>query len=1139
MLLRAMTAFAMVIGVMSAGCSSPKQQGEPPRRIWGLPIEEATGPSAGNELAAKGDADAGYPRFADTYGGVVVFSAEEDLWEVAATGGIARRLTTHPGVELFAKFSPDGKWLAFSGDYDGNQDVFVMPSAGGVPQRLTWHPSQDQVLGWTPDGKSILFRSRRDHPHVDWTLYTVPLEGGDAVHLPIDRGARLAYEPGGKRVAINVLEADFRYWKRYAGGSTPQILVGDLDGGMFRKLTTFLGTNSFPMWHEGRIYFLSDRTGTLNLWSVTPEGTALKQHTRFDDYDVRFPSLNQGKIVFQHRAELYLLDLKTDEQKPIPIHIVSDCQAARTRFTDPSQYLSRFELSPDGRTLGLEIRGDLHLVPTAKEGRRIQITHGSASRERGIEFSDDGSEIAANSDAPGETEVTVYDAQGAKPPRQVTTDGTRFKYPPAWAPGGKLLAYGDSDNKLYIVPAKGGESKEVDHSPYGRISGYSFSPDGRWIAYTKVGENDFRSVFLYDIQKEKVVPITDFTANDWSPAWSTDGKYLAFLSERALDPVLDNLDQETIIDRATKPYLVLLSAKTRSPFLPAKIGEREEPKKDKDKDKDESDDQKKAKARVTIDVEGIADRIVEVPVAAGHYNALWAGSGALLYLSEPALGMAEWEKLLWAGDKPSSTLMRFDFKEKKADTFLEDVTSYAVSRDGKKVAVRRKKGSLYAFKLAAKGPKDDELKEAEIQLAPIRESVEPRAEWQQIFDESWRMMRDLYFAPDMGKVDWPAMHKKYAVLLPRIATRDELEDLIGEMVGELSLGHTYVWGGDKQRGKRVPVGLLGADLEPDSHANHYRFKRIFEGVSWDSDRSSPLTLGYAQVKEGEYLIKIDGRELHPGDEVYSRLQKAAGEVVQLTVSEDPTGAGARELEITTLKDEYPVRYDSWVRHNRQYVARKTDGKVGYLHIPDMMSAGMVEFDRWYYPQVRKQGLIIDARWNHGGFVSQMMIKRLSRHVLSWRKSRSGFVGPYPDNAVHGKIVVLTNERAGSDGDIFPRAIQVAKIGPVIGTRTWGGVVGINMQLPLVDEGTSTRPGFAAWWEQERKWGVEGEGVQPDIVVDNDPAETFRGADAQLDKGISVVLELLAKDPPQPPAFGDYPDKRKETWVKRYGQTDKP
>jgi tricorn protease len=407
-----------------------------------------------------------------------------------------------------------------------------------------------------------------------------------------------------------------------------------------------------------------------------------------------------------------------------------------------------------------------------------------------------------------------------------------------------------------------------------------------------------------------------------------------------------------------------------------------------------------------------------------------------------------------------------------------------------------------------------------------------------MFHETWRMMRDFYFAADMCKVDWPAMGKKYAALLPRVASRDELEDLLGEMVAELSLGHTYVWGGDQRPVERVPVGLLGADFEPHE-SGRYRIARIYSGAGWDPKRASPLTLAHAQVREGEFLQKIDGRPLRAGDNVYSRLQKAAGELVQLTVSSDAAGLKARAVEVTTLRSETPVRYYDWVKRNREEVARRTAGRVGYLHLPDMMTAGMVEFDRWFYPQVFKQGLVVDARWNRGGFVSQMIVKRLVRRVLSWAKARTGYVAPYPENTLNGRLVVLTNERAGSDGDIFPRAIQVAQVGPVIGTRTWGGVVGINLQLPLVDKGVSTRPGYFAWWEPERRWGVEGEGVHPDIVVENDPGAEFRGIDAQLARGIETALALLAKSPPQPPAFGEHPDKRKETWVKRYGKTNVP
>jgi tricorn protease len=1116
----------------------------PAIEVPAVPLTEAARPAAGAGLATADEALGGYPRFPDHHSGVVVFSAEGDLWQVAVSGGLARRLTTHEGQERFARFSPDGKLLAFAGDYDGNEDVFVMPAAGGVPRRITYHPSQDQPLGWTPDGKAILFRSKRDHPHGDWTLWTIASTGGDPVRLPLWRAARLAYEPGGQRVAINRMDRDFRHWKRYAGGTAAQIFVGDLQGGPFRKLTTFKGTNAMPMWHGGRIYFLSDRTGTANIWSMTPEGTHLKQHTHFDDYDVRFPALGDGKIVFHQRAELYLLDPAGGDPRKIPLRVLSDAPRSRVRFTDPAKYLTRFALAPDGKYLALQIRGNLHLVPAGKEGRRIRITSGSAARVRGLSFSDDGKRLAAVSDATGENELYLYDVRGAKPPRRLTRDGARFKRPPRWAPGGKLVAFADSDNRLFVVPTAGAQPqtpREVDRSTIGAISTYSWSPDGRFLAYSKLDDNHFRSIFVYDSVQKKVLRVTEPYFYDDEPRWSPDGKYLAFLSDRTYNPFLDRLDSEAIIDRSTKPYLVLLDAKTRSPFLPREPGEDRGQGKDKGAGGGEGKGKGKGKpkpVKVKLDVDGLSNRVVEVPVPAGNYSGLVMGKEAIFYLSFPTIGLAEMQEAWFSGKDFAAKLVRFDIDKKKAKPFLDEVVGFEISRDGKTIAVRRPKGKLFAFELGPKAPEAKELKDKLLALGVLREAIEPRQEWAQIFKETWRMMRDFYWTADMGKVDWKAMGEKYAKLLPRITTRLELEDLLGEMVAELSLGHTYIWGGDQRRAKPIPVGLLGADLAPHA-SGRYVFSRIYAGANWDPKRRSPLSLSHAMVREGEFLLAVDGRPLAVGDNVYSRLQKAAGQLVQLKVAASANGRGAREVSITTLRSERPLHYYDWVKHNRELVDKKTNGTVGYLHLPDMMTAGMVEFDRWYYPQVNKQGLIVDARWNRGGFVSEILVKRLGRKILAWWRSRPGRVATYPENTPLGPIVVLTNERAGSDGDIFPRVIQVAKLGPVIGTRTWGGVVGISLQNPLVDKGTSTRP-RGAFWDLKRHWGVEGEGVYPDIVVDNDPAAVHRGVDAQLERGISEVLARIKKHPPRRPQFDKAPvDKRKKTWVDRYGQTDKP
>ncbi len=1139
--------------VLAAGCQSrevapanqPAAQKQPALTAQASPQPEADPAQAAAILTGEAGKNGrlGYPRFPDIHGQQVVFSAENDLWLTTVAGGLARRLTVHEGNEFFAKFSPDGKWLAFSGDYDGNQDIFVMPAVGGVPQRLTFHPARDQAIGWTPDGASILFRSQRHHPHGNWTLHTIPRLGGDPVRLPLSRAARLSWEPKGKRVAINRLSRDFRRWKRYAGGMAVQIFIGDLEGGPFHKVTTFKGTNAYPMWHGERIYFLSDRTGTQNIWSMTADAKDLRQHTQSTNFDVRFPSIGQDRIVYQAGASLRLLDVRSGQDREIPVRIVSDALRTRTRFTDPKKHLRSFALSPDGAFLALQIRGNLHLVPAQKEGRRIQVSRSSDSHERGISFSPDGSQIATVSSQAGEDEIFLYDTLGAKKPQRVTTDGKRFKHPPLWSPTKERIAFADSDNRLYLVSAGGGKTREVDHSPFGPIEQIAWSPDGKWLAYVKAETNYLGSIFLFQVETGAKARVTNEFFHDSNPTWSPDGKYLYFLSRRSLNPYLDELDFETIVDKTTKPYLVLLSAKTPSPFLPTKAGQDDE-RMMKVLKRIREEEKRKREFRqppqVEIDLSGMGDRIVEVPVDAGNYHNLWAGREFILFLKSPMIGMADWGELFSENTKLTSSLMRFEMgeKEKGAKTYLADVRSFCVSRNGKRIATMNRKKEFFVFQLGDQPPAQEKLAKKKIPIAAIREQVEPLAEWRQIFFEVWRMMRDFYWEPHMANVDWLAMQEKYLPLLSRVATRAELEDLLGEMVAELSLGHTYIWGGDQKRARPISVGLLGADLAPDA-SGLYRFTRVYQGANWDKKRVSPLTLPHVGVVAGDFLLKIDGRPIKAGDNVYSRLQKAAGEFVLLTVHSRPSLNGARDVEIKTLANEKAVRYFSWVAKNRVYVSEKTGDQVGYLHLPDMMTRGMVEFDRWYYPQIRKQGLIIDARWNGGGFVSGILIKKIMRDVLFWVRSREGFVGTYPSNSLRGRVVVLTNESAGSDGDIFPRAIQIAKIGPVIGTRTWGGVVGIDGSNPLVDGGTSTRPHYFALYERERKWGVEGEGVVPDIIVDNDTGAVDRGQDAQLDRGIAEVLERLRQAPAQRPDFVAPPDKSKEAWVKKYGQTDKP
>src|SRR5262245_9886096 len=1098
--------------------------------------------AAAQGAPSSSDAHPAYVRWPDLHGNRVVFCAEGDLWSVADTGGIARRLTNHPGNEFFPHWSPDGKWIAFTGEYDGNSDVYLIPSDGGEPKRLTWHPATETVLGWTPDGTKVLYRTTGETPYRSSMIYTVSRDGGDAVALPLGYAERIAIDPESGRYAFTRKTWDNATWKRYRGGTAPDIWVGDPKKADYKKVTDFDGSNAYPMWHRGRIYFLSDPGGTMNIWSIKPDGSDRKRETDFKDWDARQASIApDGRIVFTLQAELSIFDPRSGKVQRLDADVPSDRVLTRSRYPDAGQYVTSVDLSPDGSRLAVTARGEIFSVP-AKPGVTIPITRGSGARESWAHFSGDGKRIVYVTDAAGEEEIRGIDAWGRSEPKTIEpARSSGWHFAPAPSPDGKWIAYGDQTQSLYVMPAEGGERKVVDKSAKAEINDYTWSADGRWLAYTKQMDNDYTAVAVYDTKTGESTTLSHGTTNDNSPAWDPGGRWLYFGSERTTTPLLGNRDFDVVEAKNSKLYLAVLKKDGKDPManlagMPPDAEDKDKDKaqdkekvadkeKDKDTGKDKKDDDakkddKKAKP-VEIDVNGLFARVVELPgVPVGNYGGLAATDKNLFYLSFPVRGMVEED----GGDSPAGTLMMYDIDKKESKTFTDGVSRYQLAREGK-IAVSKKKGEIYVVDA---GSPPGELGKAKVDLSDCVISLDPRDEWRQIFQEAYRFERDFYWDSGMGGLDWKAMRDKYAALLPRIATRSDLRDLIGELIGELGTSHTYVSGGDPgTQTKPVGTGLLGADFTREGDA--YKITRIYRADPADNIRSALEEPG-VNLKEGDYILAVDHRPFEKGKSFYAALEGRAGKEVVLTVGDSASKEGSRDVVVKAMTSDKKLRYADWVRKNREYVAAKTGGKIGYVHMPDMGRDGLVAFQTWFYPQLEKEGMVVDVRWNGGGFVSQLIVERLRRELISFDRSRGGGVYTYPQRVLNGPFVVVTNEHAGSDGDIFPAAVQLEKLAPVIGMRSWGGVVGIRGDKPTVDGGMLTQPEFA-WWDPKQGWGLENRGVIPDIEVQNLPQDLAKGIDTQLDRAIAEVMMLREKEPPIRPKFDAARDRSRKAFEK--------
>jgi tricorn protease len=1075
----------------------------------------------------------GFYRFPSIGGGTIVFASEGDLWRVPEGGGTAMRLTAYEGDERFPRISPDGRLIAFTAQYEGNDDVYVMPAGGGEPERLTFHPASDQTLAWTADGK-ILFRSRRDHPHNDFRCYTIDPAGGPPRMIPLEPAAWLAFEPSGSRIALQKIGLEYHTWKRYQGGEAEQIYVGKLDPLAFTEVTHWDGKDAFPMWAgDGRIYFLTDRWGRPNLASMLPDGGDVKRLTTFEDYDVRWPSMGDGRIVYQHGGDVWSYELSGGRNEIVPIVLPSDRLQVRERFVDPMASLGSWGLAKDGERIALETRGDLFVTRTHEKGLIRRLTQSSAARTKFPAFSPDGQWIATWTEVDGEEQLLLHSADNGAPPKQLGKVEPGWHYGPTWSPDGKRIAWADQTYHVRVSDAATGAVTDVDRSEF-EITQQAWSHDSRYLAYTVSLPNGFNQVKVWDSKDGKTHEVTDGFFNSFSPSWDPKGKYLFVLSDRYVNPRLDRFEARFIIDQATLPCVIGLQADGTLPF--AARGDVDPPKDEDDEKKDSDDakskkkgkprkddlrakDSKKKKAEdekvepVRIDFDGIVSRIVEVPVAPANYAGLWAVEGKLHFLRSENEGMMPPDSDDDEDDVSGADLLTYDIEDRKLSTLASGVQSYDVSMDGKVLVYRTKDGFVRVEAGATEAPEGDDADDAKVKLDGWSLSIDPRAEWKQMLREAWRLQRDFFYDPKMHGVDWNATWDQYAALADRMATRDDLDDMLGELLGELDVGHAYKWGGDTRRGKVVGTGLLAADLSPDAKTGAWRIDRIYRGDYPDPDWSSPLARADLRVKEGQWLVAIDGRALVPGEDYLRRLANRADQEVELSINDAPKLEGARRIVVKTVGNDTRIRYATWIRDMRQRVSEKTGGQVGYIHLYDMGGLGLRQFARDFPPQWDKRGLIIDDRWNHGGFVAPMILAHLDRKLLSVGSTRyAQSLYATPDRASRRYLVALINRQGGSDCETLAQGFKDFGLGPVIGTRTWGGWVGIRGDKPLRDGGMTTQPEFGGWDARGQAWMIEGHGVDPDIVIDLNPDGLLHGNDVQLDRAIEELMTSIARDP---------------------------
>jgi tricorn protease len=1059
----------------------------------------------------------------------IVFNYAGDLWTVSRDGGDARRLTSGVGVETLPHFSPDGSLVAFTGEYEGNRDVYVVPSTGGVPRRLTFHPADEYVAGWTPDGKKIVFNSwGSSFIHFEDQLYTVPVEGGMPTQVPLPIVEAATFSPDGTHVAYVPHPIWEAAWKRYHGGQTTPIWIADLKDSSIVKIPRDNSNDANPMWVGDTIYFLSDRNGPVSLFAYDTKSKQVSEVLHSDGLDFKTASAGPDAIVIEQFGAIKLFDLNTHQATNVKIRVAGDLDAVRPHFAKvEAKRIQNFSLSPTGARALFEAWGEIFTVPTDKGDIR-NITRSPAVADRDPSWSPDGKSIAYFSDESGEYELAIRDQNGLAPVRHINLGNPpSFFYTPTWSPDSKKIAYTDKRLQLWYVDLDNPTPKLVDSDYFGGFGptqlGQTWSPDSKWIGYTKQLPSGLHALFVYSVEQKKASQVTDGMSDVLYPSFDKNGKYLYFTASTNTGLTLAGLDMSSDEHRVTRSvYVAVLSKDEKSPLAPESDEEnkpKDEKKADADKDKlaadkekgkdakdkDKDKDKKEEPVVVKIDVEGIGQRILSLPIPAKNYSNMLAGKSGILFLAESPLVVSE-------DDYPNvnQTIQKFDLSKRKVDKLIDEVNDFSISLDGEKILYR--KGDAWTTvstddSPAGGGPPKPGF--GPLKLDGWEVYVEPRAMWKQIYNETWRIERDFFYDPHYHGLDLDKVKKKYAPYLDGIASRDELTYLFEECLGEMTVGHMFIGGGERPDTKKVKGGLLGADYSLEN--GRYRIAKVYDGENWNPGNEAPLTQPGVNVKAGDYILAVNGRELHASDNIYSFFEETAGKQVVLKVGANPGDKDSRDVTVVPVESEEHLRHLAWIEDNRRRVDQATGGKVAYVHVPNTGGGGYTSFNRYFFSQVGKEGAIIDERFNEGGQLADYIVDYLRRPMLSKVVTREGHDWSSPSEAIYGPKVMLINEESGSGGDALPWYFRKVGIGPLIGKKTWGGLVGIGGYPELLDGGFVTAP-RAAIYGLNGEWEVENHGVAPDVEVDLDPAAWRQGRDAQLEKAIEVEMQQLKQHP---------------------------
>ncbi|MBB5207858.1 S41 family peptidase [Chiayiivirga flava] len=1054
--------------------------------------------------AAHADSPTKLLRFPDIQGERIAFVYAGDIYVVNAGGGTALRLTSHPGAELYPKFSPDGSQIAFSAEYNGTRQVFVMPSTGGEPRQLTWYGdvgampprggTDNRVLDWTPDGKNIVVRMNRlPYDERAGRPYLVPVAGGNETPMPMPESGGGMLSPDGSKFVYTPIDRDFRSWKRYRGGRAQDVWIYDLAANTSLQLTNDRATDHQPMWIGDTIYFVSDRNdSTLNLYSMPPQGGPATKLTQFADFDILWPSAGSDALVFEKGGAIWRFDPATSQAAEVPIRVAGDTPGTQPRFVKAADFVESFDLSPAGERAVFAARGDIFTAP-AKNGEPRNITMTPDAREHSVSWSPDGRTVAYLSDATGEYELYVRPQDGKGAARRVTTDGDIWRFAPVWSPDSSKLAYGDKKQRLRIVDVATGATTDADTSTKEDITDYRFSPDSRWLAYVKSNASGNSSIWLYSLDTREARQLTPDDTSERNPVFDPKGRYLYFLSNRDYNLAFSAYEFNFLYRDATRIYAATLAAD--GPALYSPQSDEVQPAADAGESKD---DEKKPATKpqpLRVDIPGFNQRVVALNAPSGNYAGLAANADGVFFVA--------------IGDGAAGNELRFLALEPDSKPeAVAKVGGYTLSADGSKLLLSQ--GSNYAIVDAKPGAEFDKHKLA---LERMELRIEPRREWQQMYVDAWRILRDWFYDPGMHGQDWPAIRAKYEPLVAHVATRGDLDYLFQEIAGELNSGHVYVQGGDQPAVERRPGGKLGAELVTDA-SGYARIAKIFASENWEPRTRSPLTAQGVNVKEGDLILAIDNVSTRGVDNVYRLLEGKADRTVSLRVNATAQETGAREVLVRTIADERELRYLDWVQERRRMVDRLSDGRIGYIHVPNTAVEGSREMFRGMNAYNAKDALIIDDRYNGGGFIPDRLIELLARQPLNYWKQRG--LDPNATPLLHhrGPKAMLINGLSSSGGDALPYYFRKLGLGKIIGTRTWGGLIGISGNPSLADNGSILAATFS-FMDTDGRWAVENQGVAPDIEVIDRPELIHAGRDPSIERAVQELLAELEANPPPP------------------------